>query len=183
MKSKIEEILNDVSGKFENNEVAGVNAVAEYYTDYAAQDFNEIENPENIANIVNENLGTDFEKEDIEKIGKIVEAEMNNEIEPVGWDEENNKVDMDKINEIYEENKEVLDKAENPFVENVENENKEKTENTETEEDKQNLIENIAEDAFNGMTDNLKNSENILDNAVGEMYDRWREEYLEQKEA
>ena len=179
MKNKLEEILNDFGGEFKNNEVAGVNAVAEYITSYAVQDFNEIENPENIANIVNKNLGTDFEKKDIEKIGKIVEAEMNNEIEPVGWDEE---VDMDKINEIYEENKEVLDKTKNPFVENVENENKEKTENTETEEDKQSLIESIAEDAFLEMTDNLQNSENILDSAVGEMYKNWREEYLEEKE-
>ena len=178
MKTKLEEIINinDFSGKFKNNEVAGINSIAEYYTDYATQEFNEIENPENVADIVNENLETSFEKEDVEKIGKIVEAEMGGEIEPVGWDKENNDINIDKINEIYDDNKETLDKIKNPF----EGTNKKDIEN---EEDKQSLIENITEDAFSELTEGLKNSENILDSATGEMYDRWREEYLEEKEA
>ena len=176
MKTKLEEIINDFNGKFKNNEVAGVNSIAEYYTDYTVQDFSEVETPENVADIVNKKLGTDFDKEDVEKIGKIVEAEMNNEIEPVGWDDKNNDIDINKINEIYDENKENLEKIENPF----EGTNKKDIEN---EEDKQSLIENIAVDAFSELTEGLKNSENILDSAVGEMYDRWREEYLEEKEA
>ena len=175
MRKKLEEIIEELKDKFENREVAGVNAVAEYFTEYAVQDFNEIETSEEIANIVNENLDTNFEREDVEKIGKIVEAEMNNEIEPVGWDKEDNDIDIGKINEIYDENKEVLDEIENPFEEK-----EEKAE--ENEEDKQSLIENLAEEAFSNLTEGLKNSDNILDNAIGEMYDRWRDEYLEEKE-
>jgi len=177
MRKNLEQIINSLKDKFENREVAGVNAVAEYFTEYAVQDFNKIEAPEEIAKIINENLDTNFKKEDVEKIGKIVEAEMNGDIEPVGWDKENNEIDINKINEIYDENREVLNEIENSFEEK-----KEKAEENLNGEDKQSLIENIAEEAFSNLTKGLKNSDNILDTAIGEMYDRWREEYLEEKE-
>ncbi len=218
MKSKLEEILNDVNGKFENNEVAGVNSIAEYYTDYAVQDFLDLEDYKEIAETVNEKLGTKFKEEDVRKIASVVDAEINNEIEPVGWDKEDNDIDLNKINEIYENNKDVIDlnafnagdalemnyEQYDTYEENTKEETQEqhesgvhahqeeanffeekeeKVEENLNEEDKQSLIENIAEDAFAEMTDGLKNSENVFDSAIGEMYDRWREEYLEEKEA
>ena len=88
--------------------------------------------------------------------------------------------DLEKIDEVATKIEDSDFK--NATLENVneafEKLNKEKNEG----KDKQNLIENIAEDAFGELTEGLKNSENILDAATGEMYERWREEYLEEKE-
>ena len=142
------------------SEIKAVNAAAEYITLAEEKGEEKLDNKE-VAEALNAEYATDLTGQDIEKIENVVEAERDGDIENVGWDKQENDIDMQKINEIYEENKEAF----------------------EEKEEKKNIIENIAEDAFSEMTDNLKDSENVFDSAIGEMYDRWREEYLEEKEA
>jgi len=142
------------------SEIKAVNAAAEYITLAEEKGEEKLDNKE-VAEALNAEYATDLTGQDIEKIENVVEAERDGDIENVGWDKQENDIDMQKINEIYEENKEAF----------------------EEKEEKKNIIENIAEDAFAEMTDGLKNSENVFDSAIGEMYDRWREEYLEEKEA
>ncbi len=168
-------------------EVNGVFRAINEYTEKVKN--GELENigAEKVTTILNKNLREEGKLEYLDfNLEKAVKEEFElNKIEIEPSSKEYSTEEVEEIHNALEDiNVEEFDKSEEKPVEEVKIEKiEENPDEEDKKEDKQSLIENIAEDAFSELTEGLKNSENILDAATGEMYDRWREEYLEEKEA
>ena len=174
LRDSIEIVNKDMQNA--ENEVKAVNAAAEYMTIANEKGEEKLDNKE-IAEELNKEYKTDLKEDDIEKIEKVVEAEREGNIESVGWDKENNDINMDKINDIYENNKDVF-KEEN----NIQNENK--IETNETNEEKEGLLDKAKEALANKFEElqqaaqevdlhsALRNSDNAFDRAQAEFFDQ-----------
>ena len=150
------------------NEVKAVNAAAEYITIVEEKSEEKLDNKE-IAEELNKEYKTDLTEEDINKIEKVVEAEKSGDIESVGWDKENNDINIDKINDIYENN-------------NMQTENK--IEKSETNEEKESFLDKAKEAISNKLEElqqaaqnvdlhaALRNSDNAFDRAQAEFFDQ-----------
>ncbi len=169
-----------------NNEVKAVNAAAEYITVATEKGEEKLDNKE-IAEMLNEEYKTNLNEQDLEKIEKVVEAEKSGDIENVGWDKENNDVDMNKINDIYENNKDIFEKEANNNMQtenSMQQENENKIEKNETSEEKEGFLdkakeaisekfEELQQAAQNvDLYENLRESDNVFDKAQAEAFDK-----------
>ena len=159
-----------------SNEVKAVNAAGEYsYLTSVAM----VENmpSEKVAEILNEKFDTNLTPDDIQKIDDVAMAEQTLDVEAVGWDEINNNVDMNRINEIYENNKEFFEKI------NMQ-ESEAKIEKNEINEEKEGFLDKAKEAISNKFEElqqaaqdvdlhsALRNSDNVFDQAQAEFFDQ-----------